>query len=116
MRIDQPKLERAMAKLGFTREQSLSIWNELANTPTTEARFEAAHVSYFFGALLVIGAMGWLITDGWDRLAGWQRTAIAVIYATVFLAAGSQVWRKSLFRIPGGLLITMAVCMTPLAV
>ena len=116
MRIDQPKLERAMAKLGFTREQSRSVWNELANTPSTEARFEPAHVGYFFGALLVIGAMGWFITDGWDKFAGWQLTAIALVYAAAFVGAGSQVWHKSLFRIPGGLLITMAVCMTPLAV
>lgn len=116
MRINQPKLERAMTKLGFTREQSLTVWNDLANTADTEAQFEPAHVGYFFGALLVIGAMGWFITNGWDRFAGWQLTAIAVTYATAFVIGGAQVWRKSLFRIPGGLLVTMAVCMTPLAV
>lgn len=116
MRIDQPKLERAMMRLGFTHEQTLSVWNELTTSPSTEAQFEPAHVGYFFGALLVIGAMGWFITDGWDRFAGWQLAAIALTYAAVFVAAGAQVWSKSLFRIPGGLLVTMAVCMTPLAV
>jgi hypothetical protein len=116
MRIDHPKLERAMIRLGFTQEDTLNLWEELSNAPSTEAQFEPAHVGYFFGALLVIGAMGWFITNGWDRFAGWQLTTIAVAYAAVFVAVGSQVWRKSLFRIPGGLLITMAVCMTPLAV
>ena len=116
MRIDQPGLERAMSKLGFTREQCAALWQELNIGPSVEARFEPAHVGYFFGALLVIGAMGWFITDGWGRFAGWQLTAIATAYATAFVVAGSQLWRKSLFRIPGGLLITMAVCMTPLAV
>lgn len=116
MRIDQPEVERAMSKLAFTREQYAALWQELNIRPSVEARFEPAHVGYFFGTLLVIGAMGWSITDGWDRFAGWQLTAIATAYATVFAVSGSQLWRKSLFRIPGGLLITMAVCMTPLAV
>jgi hypothetical protein len=116
MRIDQPKLEQAMSKLGFTHQQSVALWHELNAGYSTESRFEAAHVGYFFGALLVIGAMGWFITDGWDRFAGWQLTAIATFYAAVFVAAGSRVWRNALFRVPGGLLITMAVCMTPLAV
>src|SRR5947207_5581393 len=36
--------------------------------------------------------------------------------ASLFVVAGSGVWRKSMYRVPGGLLISMAVCMTPLAV
>jgi hypothetical protein len=116
MKIDQSKLERAMSELGFTRDQSALLWSKLDSTPGVESRFEPAHVGYFFGALLVIGAMGWFITDGWDRFAGWQLTAIALVYAASFVVAGSLVWRKSMYRVPGGLLITMAVCMTPLAV
>jgi hypothetical protein len=116
MKINQSQLERAMLDLGFTRDQSELLWRKLDSTPGVESRFEAAHVGYFFGALLVIGAMGWFITDGWDRFAGWQLTAIALVYAGLFLAAGARVWHKSMYRVPGGLLITMAVCMTPLGV
>jgi hypothetical protein len=116
MRINQSQLDHAMSELGFTREQSALLWGKLDSTPGVESRFEPAHVGYFFGALLVIGAMGWFITDGWDRFAGWQLTAIALVYATLFVVTGSRVWRKSMYQVPGGLLITMAVCMTPLAV
>jgi hypothetical protein len=116
MRIDKPQLERAMSELGFTREQTALLWSKLDSTPGVESRFEPAHVGYFFGALLIIGAMGWSITDGWDRFAGWQLAAIALVYAALFVVTGSRAWRKSIYRIPGGLLITMAVCMTPLAV
>lgn len=116
MRIEKSHLERAMSELGFTREQSSLLWIKLDSTQGAESRFEPAHVGYFFGALLVIGAMGWFITDGWDRFAGWQLTAIALVYAALFVGSGSRVWRKPMYRIPGGLLITMAVCMTPLAV
>lgn len=116
MRIDQLRLEKAMTRLGYTRQQSVALWQELSVESGTEAKFEPSHVGYFFGAFLVIGAMGWFITDGWDRFAGWQLTAIAVTYAFIFTIAGAQVWKRPVFRIPGGLLITMAVCMTPLGV
>jgi hypothetical protein len=116
VRINQSQLERAMLHSGFTRDQSALLWSKLESTPGDDSRFEPAHVGYFFGALLVIGAMGWFITDGWDRFAGWQLAAIALIYASLFVVAGSGVWRKSMYRLPGGLLISMAVCMTPLAV
>jgi hypothetical protein len=116
MRIHQSQLERAMSELGFTRDQSVLLWNKLESHPSVESRFEPAHVGYFFGALLVIGAMGWFITDGWDRFAGWQLTTITLIYAALFVFAGSRVWRTPMYRVAGGLLITMAVCMTPLVV
>jgi len=116
MRVNQSQLERAMSELGFTRDQSALLWGKLESQPGVESRFEPAHVGYFFGALLVIGAMGWFITDGWDRFTGWQLTTIALVYAALFVVAGSSVWRKPMYRVAGGLLITMAVCMTPLAV
>jgi len=116
MRVDQSQLERAMSELGFTRDQSTVLWNRLESAPGMESRFEPAHVGYFFGALLVIGAMGWFITDGWDGFAGWQLTSIALVYAGLFVVGGTRVWRTSMYRVAGGLLITMAVCMTPLAV
>src|SRR5215472_4383488 len=60
--------------------------------------------------------MGWFIIHSWDRFLGWQLTAIPLIYAGLFVLAGSRVWRKSMYRVPDGLLITIAVCMTPLPV
>src|SRR5947207_15966476 len=66
-----------MLHSGFTRDQSALLWSKLESSPGDDSRLEPAHVGYFFGALLVIGAMGWFITDGWDRFAGWQLTAIA---------------------------------------
>jgi len=73
-------------------------------------------MGYYFGALLVIGALGWFITEGWDAFTGWQLATIAAGYAAVFCLVGRRLWLKPLFRIPGGLLVTVAVCMTPLAV
>jgi hypothetical protein len=78
-------------------------------------RFDAAHVSYYFGAVIVIAAMGWFITAAWDALPGVALAAVAVIYATVFSFSGCWVWDRLGMRVPGGLLLTIAVSMTPLA-
>jgi len=38
------------------------------------------------------------------------------VYASIFLAIGNYFWNKSNFKILGGLLVTVAVCMTPLII
>src|SRR5437588_8436764 len=116
VKISEEELERAVIGTGLSPENAQAIWRQLQNHPDVEARFEAAHVGYYFGALLVIGAMGWFMTNGWDLFRGWQLFLIASGYAGVFVLVGRQLWSKPLFRIPAGLLITMAVCIVPLAV
>jgi hypothetical protein len=49
-------------------------------------------------------------------MGGWALTATAVGYAVVFAAGGHYLWHKRNLRIPGGLLIAIAVSMAPLAV
>jgi hypothetical protein len=116
MKITQLELEAGVLRAGLSHEQAQLIWEQLQKRPEVEARFEPAHVGYYFGALLVIGAMGWFMTNGWDAFTGFELFAIAAAYAAVFTAVAYQLWKQSLFRVPAGLLITIAVCMTPLAV
>ncbi len=114
--VSRRELEQAVVNAGLSPEQAQAIWLDLQTRPDTKPRFEAAHVGYYFGALLVIGAMGWFTTTGWDSFQGWQLFAIAGVYTAVFVLVGRQLWPKPMFRIPAGLLITVAVCMVPLAV
>lgn len=116
MKISEQELECAALETGLSREHAHALWRQLKTKSEVEAHFEPAHVGYYFGALLVIGAMGWFVTNGWDSFRGWQLFMIAGGYATVFFLAGKQLWPRSLFRIPAGLLITISVCMTPLAI
>lgn len=102
--------------MGLSPGQGRALWVRLQTRSEVEAHFEPAHVGYYFGALLVIGAMGWFMTNGWDSFRGWQLFVIAGGYAAVFFLAGRQLWSQPLFRIPAGLLLTIGVCMTPLAV
>src|SRR5215218_568075 len=46
----------------------------------------------------------------------WRILVISLSYALAFAVAGGLLWRNKGLKVPGGLLVTSAVCMTPLAV
>jgi hypothetical protein len=60
--------------------------------------------------------MGWLMTLGFERMGPWAVFVIAVVYAIAFVGCGAKLLRSADLQIPGGLLYTMAVSMTPLAI
>ncbi|WP_375776267.1 hypothetical protein ACE103_31840 [Bradyrhizobium sp. ma5] len=80
------------------------------------ARFDAAHVLWYAGALIVIGAMGLFSTLAFTQMGGRALTACAIAYATAFTVAGHHLWYGKNLRVPGGLMIAIAVSMAPLAV
>jgi hypothetical protein len=60
--------------------------------------------------------MGLFSTAVFSQLGGWALTATALIYALLFTIAGHFLWHQEQLYTPGGLLITIAVAMAPLAV
>jgi uncharacterized membrane protein YhdT len=112
--LDQ--LRAAVDRAGLSSDIFERIQSALAVETENAPTFEVAHVSYYLGALLIIGAMGWFVTNAWDRLSGSTITAIAVAYGILFGVIGLRLFQRASTRIPGGLLTTVAVCMTPLAV
>jgi hypothetical protein len=87
----------------------------VASRAAPAAKFDAAHLLWYAGALIVIGAMGLFSTVAFAQMGGRALTVCAIAYAAVFAVAGDHLWRKNL-RVPGGLLIAIAVSMAPLAV
>ena len=96
--------------------QAEDLWRALERRNADRPRFDLPHVAYYFGALVVISAMTWFMTLGWERFGGGGILAISLSYALVFAVAGGLLWRDKGLKVPGGLLVTSAVCMTPLAV
>jgi len=80
------------------------------------AKFELSKLLYYFGTMIVILAFGWFAGITWEKLGGKGIFGIAVLYMSIFLMIGTILWRKRDLKVPGGLFITMAVCMIPLAV
>ena len=116
MKITKTDLEWAAAQQILTPEQADALWTALDGRSSDRPRFDAAHVAYYFGALIVIGAMGWFMTRAWESVGGFGLFAIALAYATAFVLTGRTLWDRERLIVPGGLLFTMAVCMTPLGV
>jgi len=114
MQIEREDLEAAVARQIIAVEQSAALWKHLEERHPAKARFTGLNVAYYFGALVVISAMGWLMTLGFQALGPWAVCGIAIAYALVFIRAGAKL--RDELPIPAGLLYTMAVCMTPLAV
>jgi hypothetical protein len=113
--ITQDDLEAALASAGLSSGDGERLWAALIDRTSARPRFDAAHVAYYFGALIVISAMGWFVTVAWESLGGVGLFLIALTYAACFWQAGETLWQRGLTT-PGGLLFTMAVCMTPLGV
>jgi hypothetical protein len=122
MEIQRADLEWAAGQGVITPRQAEALWVALeqraAAAPPVAARprFDLVHVAYYFGALIVIGAMGWFMNVGWERFGGGGILAISLAYAVAFVLAGRRLWHTEGLTTPGGLLVTMAVAMTPLAV
>lgn len=79
-------------------------------------KFDLVHLLWYAGAIVVISAMGLFSTLAFSSMGGPALTATALVYAVLFAAVGHYLWTVRNLRTPGGLLIAVAVAMTPLAV
>lgn len=73
------------------------------------------HVLWFGGALLVLGAMTFFATVGFSSFGGGGLAVIALVYGAAFGAVGLGLWRRADLKVLGGLCVTLAVGMVPLA-
>ncbi|MGL4496489.1 MAG: hypothetical protein ACRCUX_11805 [Beijerinckiaceae bacterium] len=78
--------------------------------------FDLAHVLWYAGALMIIGAMSWFTTLGFAALGGGFLAVTGVIYAIAAWAIGHHLWTAKKLRTPGGLFIAIAVSMVPMVV
>jgi hypothetical protein len=107
------------AERGLLRADDVApLWSALVERTEARrvtARFDPIHLAYYFGALLIIFAMGFFLTIGWESFGGAGICAIATTYIFVFVLVGRELWNRQL-KVPGGLCITIAVSIAPLAI
>lgn len=108
--LDADRLGRLLDFLDARQAAALAV------AATAAPQFDLAHLLWYAGALIVLSAMGLFSTLAFSAMGGPALTATAVVYAAVFTAAGHYLWHAWNQRIPGGLLIAIAVSMAPLAV
>jgi hypothetical protein len=110
--LDPPQLARLLAFLN-SRDASVAA---AAPAATSGPKLDLAHVLWYAGALIVIGAMGLFSTLAYSQMGGRVLATVALVYAVVFTIAGHHLWHRRNLRTPGGLPIAIAVSMAPLAV
>ena len=79
------------------------------------SRFDLTNLLWYSGVLTVIAAMALFLAEASSRWDSLGVAATALVSAAVFVAAGDYFWRVRQLRILGGLLLTLAVAMAPLA-
>ncbi len=117
MRITKQDLEDAV-KAGVVEDTTAEkLWTFLVARADMAGRpgFDLTILLWYAGALIVISAMGLFSTEAFGRWGGGALATTALVYGAVFVAAGAYFWRVRHTRVLGGLLITVAVSMAPLA-
>lgn len=110
---------RAAAEAGIlTAEQSdaLCRFLEERSTATGAPRFGLVPVLWYGGALIIMSAMGLFSTIGFSSFGSGFLLGTALVYGVLFAAVGGVLVRRPApFDALGGLLVTVAVTMAPLA-
>lgn len=115
LKIDSSDLSRAVQAGVLQPGQDQALLDFLRYAPQSRPSFQLSHVAYYFGALLIIGAMGWLMTEAWMSIGDTALLLISGAYLLLFLLGGRSLWQRGQ-SIPGGLLAAVAVSLTPLVV
>lgn len=127
LRVAERDLQWAAEQGLIAPEQAIGLWQALcqrdqqAGPDATDAavppaRFDFLHLAYYAGAMLVILAMTFFMSLAWESFGGAGIFFISALYALVFVLLGQRLFKNPSLRVPAGLLVTMAVCMTPLLV
>jgi len=116
MKIEREDLDWAVNQNLLEAEVAERLWHAWKERKGNVPQFNFANVAYYFGALIVIFGMFFYLTLAWESLGGGGILALASVYMLIFALAGQHLWFNKGLKIPGGLLTTIAVCITPLAI
>ena len=79
-RFDAKDLARAVQAGILQPGQDQALLAFLRQQPAQRGSFQLAHVAFYFGAMLIMAAMGWLLTEAWMRIGDWALLLIASLY------------------------------------
>ena len=115
MKFTDKDLDWAVDNAVITEDTRASLLKALSERKEHEPSLIFTHILYYLGGMIIIGAMTLYLTIAWESLSGGSLLGVALLYGGLFALTGNWLWQKGQ-RIPGGILITAAVCMTPMAV
>jgi hypothetical protein len=115
MNINRDLLQQAAQAGHINAAQAESLWAFFSERTQHEASFKGAHILYYFGGMIAIGAMTLFMNLGFERFGGWGIFTIALIYGALALYATNALLARNL-QLPAGILGALAVALVPLAI
>jgi len=116
MRLTRPLLDDAAVAGILSIEQSGALWEFLSRRERDTPSFRSAHILYYLGGMIAIGAMTLFMTLGWERFGGGGLTLIATVYCIIALVLTEWLLARPGLAIPAGIAATLAIVMVPLGV
>lgn len=116
MHITRSTLDEAAAKGLIAPEQSAALWAFFLERDRETPTFKPAHILYYLGGMIAIGAMTLFMTLGWESFGGAGLLVIALGYAAAALALTEFLLRRRQLAVPAGITAVLAVVMVPLGV
>jgi hypothetical protein len=116
MQITRAVLDEAAGRGLLQKEQSLALWNFLVEREHETPGFKPAHVLYYLGGMIAIGAMTLFMTLGWERFGGLGLLLISAGYGALAIALTEFLLGRKHLALPAGITAALAVVLVPLAV
>jgi hypothetical protein len=116
MRVTRSMIEEAVAGGVLDGRQGHALWEFLVRREIETPSFRPAHILYYLGGLVAIGAMTLFMTLGWERFGGGGLVLISLAYCIVALVLTEFLLARRQLAIPAGITATLAIVMIPLAV
>ena len=116
MQITRALLDEAAAKGLIHKDQSAALWAFLAEREQETPSFRPAHILYYLGGMIAIGAMTLFMTLGWERFGGSGLVLVSACYGVLALLLTEHLLTRRQLALPAGITAVLAVVMVPLGV
>ncbi|MDY0138056.1 MAG: DUF2157 domain-containing protein, partial [Thiomicrospira sp.] len=116
MELKRTHLNQAAEDGLISHQQADQLWFFLTERSQDTPSFRFAHILYYAGGLIAIGAMSLFMTLGWETFGGWGLFLIALAYGGAGLWLTEFLLNRSKLPIPAGISAAFVVVLTPLAV
>ena len=116
MNITRTMLDDAARSSVLEAHQVAELWKFLEARAKATPEFKAAHILYYLGGLVAIGAMTLFMTLGWEQFGGPGLMLIAAVYCAAALAVTEVLLFRKRLSLPAGLTAALAVVTVPLVV
>jgi len=112
--LSRKLLEEAVSRKVLEAHQAAALWEYLEERHTETPSFRAAHILFYLGGAVALGAMSLFMNVGWEQHGPGALLVIASCYCLLAIGLTEWLLRRRQLRLPAGITAALAVVMVPL--